>query len=414
MELVFTANSPGEVATWLAPTLRAVKERMPEATATVFLVPCAFATGAEIDVVRAMPEADRAFGPGDYWRVALGLRRFRWARGSRPPRAALLYLGGDLIHAAVLARRLRIPALAYVERGGSWMRWFREVLVPDERARQSVLRRGLEAAKVDVVGNLMVDAVRGGVSRTEAAASWGLDPEKPIIAVFPGSRRYEIELTLHFFLRAVELLRTDHPDVQCVISLSPFVTPEVLRSPGEAAVAGTRTTVTAAGSHWIVTTGRGVEAVAVQGRPYAVMGAADMALTVPGSNTAEMAAAGLPMVVALPLNLAEKIPLPGAAQYVEKLPGVGERWKRSLVHRRAEAMPFVAWPNRKAGELIVPEVRGILQPEDVALEAVQLLKDGRRRQAMSDRLRQVMGPTGAAERVAARLMAAAAEAGDGP
>src|SRR5690606_2741529 len=71
MELIFTSNSPGEVATWLAPTLRAVKERAADAWTTVFLVPCAFATGAEVDVVRAMPEADRVFGPGDYWRVAL-------------------------------------------------------------------------------------------------------------------------------------------------------------------------------------------------------------------------------------------------------------------------------------------------------------------------------------------------------
>lgn len=412
MELIFTANSPGEVATWLAPTLRAVKKQVPDAKTTVFLVPCAFATGAEIDVVKAMPEADRAFGPVDYWRVALGLRRFRWAAGKRPSRAALLYLGGDLIHAVILARRLRIPPLAYVERGGSQTRSFRKVLVPDDAARQSVLRRGVDSSKVDVVGNLMVDAVRAGARRAETAAAWGLNPEKPIIAVFPGSRRYEIELTLRFFLRAVELLRADNADVQCVISLSAFGSPDVLHSPGEDAVAGTRTTVTARGSQWIVKTERGVEAVAVQGRQYDVMAAADMALTVPGSNTAEMAAAGLPMVVALPLNLAEKIPLPGAAQYVEKLPVVGPRLKRNLVYRRAEAMPFVAWPNRKAGEMVVPEVRGVLRPEDVAVEAVQLLNDERRRRAMSRKLQQVMGEPGAAEQVAARLLAAAAGYGD--
>src|SRR5690606_40426512 len=90
---------------------------------------------------------------------------------------------------------------------------------------------------------------------------------------------------------------------------------------------------------------------------YDVMGAADMALTVPGSNTAEMAAAGLPMVVVLPMNLVEKIPLPGAAQYAERLPLVGKRLKRNLVYKRAAAMPFVAWPNRKANEAVVPEVR---------------------------------------------------------
>src|SRR5690554_7711422 len=48
------------------------------------------------------------------------------------------------------------------------------------------------------------------------------------------------------------------------------------------------TTLFRSGGRWRVTTQRGLTAVAVQGRPYDVMGAADMALTVPGSNTAEM------------------------------------------------------------------------------------------------------------------------------
>lgn len=413
MELIFTSNSPGEVATWLAPTLRAVKERAADAWTTVFLVPCAFATGAEVDVVRAMPEADRVFGPGDYWRVALGWQRFEWAHGRRPARAALLYLGGDLVHAAVLARRLRVPAVAYVERGSRWTRSFRELLIPDQGARRRVLGRGEAEERVTVVGDLMVDAARTAAGRAESAARWGLDPEKPIVAVFPGSRRYEIEVTLRFFLRVVELLRVQHPDVQCVISLSAFGSPDVLHGPGEAAVEGASITVQSAEDHWIVTTERGIQAVAVQGRPYDVMAAADMALTVPGSNTAEMAAVGLPMVVALPLNLAEKIPLPGAAQYVEKLPVVGRRWKRGLVHKRAEAMPFVAWPNRKAGRMLVPEVRGILRPEDVALEAVQLLGDEKRRAAMRRRLQEVMGPEGAAGRVAERLLQAATAGDDG-
>jgi hypothetical protein len=108
MELLFTTNSPGEVATWLAPTLRAVKRLAPAAKTTVFLVPCAFATGAEAAVVRAMPEADRVFTPQDYWRIVTGVRRFQWLGGRRPAQAALLYLGGDLVHAAVLARRLRV------------------------------------------------------------------------------------------------------------------------------------------------------------------------------------------------------------------------------------------------------------------------------------------------------------------
>lgn len=410
MELLFTTNSPGEVATWLAPTLRAVKRLAPAAKTTVFLVPCAFATGAEAAVVRAMPEADRVFTPQDYWRIVTGVRRFQWLGGRRPAQAALLYLGGDLVHAAVLARRLRMPALAYVERGSRWTRWFDAVLVPDERARRSVVRRGEQDERLELVGDLMVDAVQAGPGRRELAAELGLDANKPIVAVFPGSRPYELSLMLGFFLRAVELLRAEAPELQCLVSLSEFAPPALLAAAGEGPLEGTRVAVEPAGTVWRLTTERGLTALAVQGRPYDVMRAADLALTIPGSNTAEMAAVGLPMVVALPLNSAEKIPLPGAAQFIGRIPWLGPRLKRGLIQRRAAAMPLVAWPNRKAGERIVPEVRGILRPEDVALEAAPLLRDARRRAAMAERLREVMGPSGAGERVARRLLEAA-EAG---
>ncbi len=144
------------------------------------------------------------------------------------------------------------------------------------------------------------------------------------------------------------------------------------------------------------------------------MAAADMALTVPGSNTAEMAAVGLPMVVALPLNLAEKIPLPGAAQYVEKLPrgreAVEARSRAQAGRGHALCRPG---PTAKPARMLVPEVRGILRPEDVALEAVQLLGDDEASAAMRRRLQEVMGPEGAAGRVAERLLQAATAGDDG-
>src|SRR5690606_21479958 len=111
MEFVLTANSPGEVSTWLAPVVRALREKTPGARISVFLVPCAFATGAEKAVVAAMPGVDRAFGPGEYWRHALAVPAVRGFERE----GAVLFLGGDPVHALWLGRRLGLPALAYME-----------------------------------------------------------------------------------------------------------------------------------------------------------------------------------------------------------------------------------------------------------------------------------------------------------
>lgn len=413
MQFVITANSPGEVATWLTPTAKALNERAPGSTISVYIVPCAFAAGTETDVVQALPEVDHVYSPRDYWRIAFGGRppapvavddvRGGDLRRGNPP-GALLYLGGDLMHAVRLARRLRLPALAYVERGSRWTKSFFQLLVPDDQAKQRLLRRGERPDRVLVVGDLMLDAVQPTCSRAEALQRFGLDPGLPVVAVFPGSRPYEIEFSLPFLLRAIERVQADVPGLQCVISLSAFASPAVLHGRRTDALAGTALEVRQRQFGWRVTTDGGLAALAVQGMPYDVMQVADVALTLPGSNTAEMAAAGLPMVVTLPLNLADKIPLPGAAHYIEKVPIWGKSWKRALVRQRAGQMAFVAWPNRKAGTAVVPEVRGVLQPADVARAVGELLLDRPGRLRMREQLREIMGSAGAAGRVADRLL----------
>ena len=411
MEFVLTANSPGEVSTWLAPVVRALRQEAPTARITVFLVPCAFATGAEASVVASMPEVDRVFGPGQYWRQAMAFPALR----GFDRRGALLFLGGDPIHALWLARRLGLPPLAYMERGSSLSRGFREIFVPDEGARGRVLRRGAPPERVQVVGDLMVDAVRPQRNPEAVRAALGLDPARPVVAVFPGSRPFELQQLLPFFMRVAEILWEGRRELQFVISLAPFVPPQELDGVPVPALGGTRVTLAAEdnppGERWRAVTERGLVVPALRGAAHDVLQVADLALTVPGSNTAEMAVLGVPMVVAAPLNLAETIPLPGLVNYLPRIPLVGKRWKRAVVFRANERVRFIALPNRKAGRAIVPEVRGVLRPEDVALEAARLLADGKARAAMRAELRQVMGAPGAAQRIAARLHAVALSGG---
>src|SRR5690606_7514210 len=117
------------------------------------------------------------------------------------PRGALLYLGGDLMHAARLARRLDLPALAYLERGSGWTRFFDRLLVADDEGRRRVVRHGAAEHRVHRVGNLMVDAVQPAVAPERAATRFAVDVRRPVVAVFPGSRPYEIEISLPFLLR---------------------------------------------------------------------------------------------------------------------------------------------------------------------------------------------------------------------
>ena len=54
---------------------------------------------------------------------------------------------------------------------------------------------------------------------------------------------------------------------------------------------------------------------------------ADLALTIPGTNTVELSFMGVPMVVTIPLNYPEEIPLEGPAQLLSRVPVLGRQLK---------------------------------------------------------------------------------------
>jgi len=117
-ELVITVNSPGEVSGWLAPVLDRIRLIREDAATgagwdcrvTVFVPPCPFASGAECRVIQAIPGVDLVAGPAETSAYLLFGKK---PQGFSPlPRGVVLFLGGDLAYAAILARRLQYPALA--------------------------------------------------------------------------------------------------------------------------------------------------------------------------------------------------------------------------------------------------------------------------------------------------------------
>ncbi|HHW09655.1 MAG TPA: hypothetical protein GXX29_06745 [Firmicutes bacterium] len=417
MDIVLTVNSPGEVAAWLTPAVRALRRRAPSSTITVCIPPCTFASGAEAGVVASLPEVDRVIPPKAFLAyLFFGRRPPGWQPGRE---GAVCFLGGDLLYAAWLARRLRYPALAYTEGRVQWEKSYQVFMVPDRKAEERALRSKAAREQVVMIGDLMLDAVEPK-SPDKAAARHllGIEDGEILLALFPGSRPFELQAMLPFFLRTVEIvaqaLSTLNLRLQVLVSLSPFINPDLLaaaaahtppgmegsvaeiRSGGgsstiEASIPGVKT--------WTLVTGK-LEVTAYQGCQYDCMLASDLALTVPGSNTMEMAYFGLPMVVAVPLNRAEDIPLEGLPGLIGSIPLVGPRIKKAAVHRLATRVRFTALPNRRAGQKVVPEVIGQIQPADLAIPLVELARQPQKRAAVSERLRQIAGSKGAAAKLA--------------
>lgn len=363
-----------------------------------------------------MPWVDQVYGPAEFIRFALfGIKPAGFAPGRE---GVVCFLGGDLMYAAWLARRLHYPAIAYNEGRVQWQNVYRKFLVPDARAHHRALSAGGKPEQVEVIGDLMLDAIRPNTSDSASArAMLGISERSYVISLFPGSRPWELQAMLPFMLRTAELIdcAVEQP-VHFLLSLAPFADHESIveaasniTSGFEGVTATVEKSAPLPGGHqwpvgvWRLHTSK-VHVTAYQGLQYDIMQASDVAVTIPGSNTAEMAGLGVPMVVVFPLNKPEALPLEGLPGIIGKIPGIGPLLKKQVVAKAAAKIKYVAWPNRKANQMLVPEIKGLVRPEDVAISVVELLQREERRKAISAKLRAVMGAPGAAGRLAEHIL----------
>jgi len=173
-----------------------------------------------------------------------------------------------------------------------------------------------------------------GIAAADGAAlrrRLGVSDDRPLLAVLPGSRSQEAERLMPVFRAAYARLRRQHPSLHAVIPAAPAVADEVMRM---AALWRDPVSVVA-----------GAEA-----RHQALM-ASRAALAASGTVVLEVAAAGLPMVVAYKVA-----PLTG------------------LLGHLLIRVPHVSLVNLVAGEGVVPErlqerchARGLARELDVLL-----------------------------------------------
>ena len=209
------------------------------------------------------------------------------------------------------------------------------------------------------VGHPLVELLRPASDPRAFLAAQGLDPERPVIAVLPGSRRQEIAYNLPPIAGALRLLLRERPQLQAALAVAPATPPSLF----DAALAG-------------------LDVKRVSGETHALMSAATAGIVASGTATVEAALLDLPSVV------------------VYRVSPLSYALGRPFVH-----VPHYAMANLIAGRRVVAELiqRGF-RPEAVASEVGRLLDDPAHRAAVKSGLgevRQRLGGAGASGRAAA-------------
>jgi lipid-A-disaccharide synthase len=291
-----------------------------------------------------------------HWQL-LGRLKRRLASGRYDAVVVVDYPGFHLRLAAA-AQAAGVPLLYYIAPqvwawGGWRLRPIRErvqalaVILPFEEQYF-----GAHGIRATFVGHPLLDRP-AGPSRAAARHTLGLDPERPVLTVCPGSRSAEVTRLLPTFRAAVRQLRRSVPGLEAVL-------------------------LDAAG----VVRGEVPECSVWRGDSATLFAAADAGLCKSGTTTLEAALAGMPMVIAYRMHPAT-----------------------FAIARRAVRVPDIGLVNLVAGHRVAPELVQQAATAEALARAVHPLLERDGEEAAAQRaafaaIRTAMGPPGAARRVA--------------
>lgn len=347
--LLITANSPGEMAGWVVPILKEWHARA-LGPADILLLPCSFATGEEERVARSLPGVERVYRPSDYLKLW-------WSQGRDYSNGNLLHLGGDLMYSALLSWRWKIRSWSYLWARPWWDSAFTGYFTKDEWGVNWLLKRKVTRPKIHLTGDLVLDAVRQHVPHRP--------PREPAqISYLPGSRSHEVAALAPLFLEVHRRLRQSHPDLKGVLHLSPFLPQErlvtLLESSPDSKVGGIQGTVVQNSLR-----AEGVELQLATSEHYPLLARSTLAVSIPGTKTAEAGYLRTPVLTIVPLNRPEHLPSIGLVGLLDFLPG-GSTLKGRLMLRLKPNLGLLAHPNILAQQPLLPEIVEVMTVELLA------------------------------------------------
>lgn len=168
---------------------------------------------------------------------------------------------------------------------------------------------GVEAT---YVGHPLASTIPMQPDRLAACQALGLDAQRPVVAVLPGSRQSEIEHLTPRFVQAAQIMQRQNPALQFVLPAIPSLQPRI------------QALVDAQG---------GVPGLQlIQGQSHTALAACDVTLIASGTATLEAALFKRPMVIAYHMN-----------------------WLSWQIMKRQQLQPWVGLPNILCEDFVVPE-----------------------------------------------------------
>ncbi len=406
-DLLLLSNGPGEITTWVRPVVKALRQKLgndrSQIRISLILSPCPNASGKEVEIAQSYPEIDRVQDAKHFFPFLLwGKTADHWDWHDR---GVVLFLGGDQVFPVIIGKRLGYKTVIYGEWDTRWHGWIDRFGVMKSELIDRMPPK--YRSKAAVVGDLMGEA--GAVGRAGEQGSRG-QGRSPLIGLLPGSKAAKLAQGVPLTVAIAEEIQTVLPEAKFVVPVAPTLDIRTLAKFGDPAQnpvsqyfrSGT-VHLKQSGDASYLDNDRGLKiALRTDFPAYELLAQCDLCLTTVGANTAELGSLAVPMIVMIPTQQLDAMRAwDGIPGLLVNLPGVGTAMAKLINGWFLRKKRLLAWPNIWAGEEIVPERVGNLQPQTIAQEALDLLTHPEKLAKISDRLRQARGEAGAADRLAA-------------
>ena len=219
-------------------------------------------------------------------------------------------------------------------------------------------------AKIEFVGNPLVDTVKPSMEKADAAQYFSLDLTHNNVLLLPGSRKQEIQIILPEILKAAEALARQYDHMDFYLPIAPGISKTELTK---------------------IIKEYNVRVHIKTDHTYDLMNICDFAIATSGTVTLEAAMIGLPSVI------------------LYKMSPISYFIGNFLVH-----LPNFSLPNIIAGERILPEfLQAEISTEKIVEEAEKMFKNTESAAVLKEKLkliRQRLGQPDAAARVAELIL----------
>lgn len=366
--------SAGEVSGDMhgASIAKAIRKREPEARIFGFGGPQMESAGVEICCNM------QNYNVMGFWEVIKNLRRMFKLRDylldvmvkEKPDLLVLIDYPDFNWRLAAKAKKLGIPIFSYIP-PSAWA-WRKGRAKPVARLADQIAAifpfetqvYEEAGAKIQFVGNPLIDTVKPSMIREEAAQYFSMDLSHNNVLLLPGSRKQEIEIILPEILKAAVELSKRHENMDFYLPVASGISETRLQE---------------------IISEFDVDVQIKKDHTYDLMNACDFAIATSGTVTLEAALLELPSVI------------------LYKMSPISYCIGKMLIH-----LPNFSLPNIIAGERILPELlQAEISTERIVQETEKMFKNTVTAMETKKRLqkiRQSLGEPEAADRVAALIL----------